>query len=70
MNAIPDWKRVAKKAWSVRLMLLAGFLSGCEAVVPMLGGYLPRRTFAVVVFVVVMSALIARFTAQRSMRDD
>lgn len=70
MSLLPDWKRIAKKAWSVRLMLLAGFLSGCEAVIPMLGGYLPRRTFAIVVFVVVMGALVARFVAQRSMRDD
>jgi hypothetical protein len=70
MKLLDDWKRIARKAWSVRLMLAAGVLSGCEAVVPMLGGYLPRRTFAVVVFVVVMSALVARFVAQRSMRDD
>ena len=70
MKLLDDWKRIARKAWSVRLMLAAGVLSGAEAVVPMLGGYLPRRTFAIVVFVVVMGALVARFVAQRSMRDD
>lgn len=69
MKLLDDWKRIARKAWSVRLMLAAGVLSGAEAVVPMLGGYLPRRAFAIVVFVVVMGALVARFVAQRSMRD-
>lgn len=65
-----DWKRIAKKAWSVRLMLVAGALSGAEAIIPMFGAYMPRRTFAVVVFAVVMGALVARFVAQRNMRDD
>lgn len=70
MKLIEDWKRVARKAWSVRLMLVAGVLSGAEAIVPMLGAYLPRRAFAVVVFLVVMAALVARFAAQRSMNND
>lgn len=27
MSLLPDWKRIVRKAWSLRLMLLAGWLS-------------------------------------------
>lgn len=70
MKPVDNWKRIARRAWSVRLMLLAGLLSGCEAIVPLLDGVLPRRTLAVLTFVVVMGALVARFVAQRGMKDE
>ena len=46
---LPDWKNIAKKAWSVRLMALASVLSGCEAVLPYAEFILPRGSFATVV---------------------
>ena len=67
---IPDWKKVAKKAWSVRLMLAASVLSGCEAVLPYTEVFMPRGTFALLSFVIVTLALFARFTAQKEFQND
>lgn len=71
MKFIDDWKRVARKAWSIRLMLLAGILSAGEVAVPMLDGVvdMPRGAFAAVSGLLTMAALIARLTAQRSMNN-
>jgi len=67
---LPDWKRIAKKAWSVRLMALASILSGCEAVLPYAEFIMPRGSFAAVSFVIVTAALLSRFVVQKSMSDD
>jgi hypothetical protein len=69
LNLIPDWKIVARKAWSVRLMALASILSGCEAVLPYAEFVLPRGSFALLSFVIVTLALLARFVAQRDIQD-
>ena len=70
MNLIPDWKIVARKAWSVRLMAIASVLSGCEAVLPYAEFMLPRGSFALLSFVIVTLALLARFVAQRDIQGD
>lgn len=70
MTLLPDWKRILKKAWSVRLMALASILSGCEAVLPYAEFVLPRGSFAAVSFVIVTAALLSRFVVQKSMSDD
>lgn len=67
---IPDWKKVLKKAWSVRLMAFASVLSGCEAILPYASEFLPRGSFAGLSFLIVTGALLSRFMAQKDMRDD
>lgn len=69
MRLLPDWKRVFRKAWSVRLMAVASVLTGCEAVLPFVSDGIPRGTFAVVTFFVVTLALLSRFVAQRDLHD-
>ena len=69
MNLIPNWKLIARKAWSVRLMAIASILSGCEAVLPYAEFVLPRGSFALLSFVIVTLALLARFVAQRDIQD-
>lgn len=66
---IPNWRRVLRKAWSVRLMIGASVLTGCEAVLPFAETSLPRGTFAALSFVVVTLALLARFVAQKDLQD-
>lgn len=67
---IPNWRKVAKRAWSVRLMLLASILTGGEAILPLVGSSIERGPFALVTFIVVMGALLARFLAQQALHDD
>lgn len=63
----PQWRAILKRAWSIRLMAVAGALSGAEVVLPMFGDMIPRGWFAVLNFVVVAAALIARIVAQEKL---
>lgn len=66
MTLAYDWKIILKKAWSVRLMVLAGLLSAAEVVVPLVAYDLPPRIFAALSGLTVCAALIARIVAQRN----
>lgn len=62
-----DWKVILRKAWSIRLMLLAGLLTGCEIVLPMFAHDIPRNLFAALSFLAVFGALVARLVAQKNL---
>ncbi|MBN9046219.1 MAG: hypothetical protein J0H18_11205 [Rhizobiales bacterium] len=66
-----DWKRVLKHAWSIRLLVLAGILSGFEAALPLLGDSLPisARAFAILTLITVAAAFVARIISQKEFRD-
>ncbi len=64
---IPDWKRVLTKAWSVKLMYLAGALSAIEAVLPLFQSRIPAGRFAIATLVVTFAAVVARLVAQPKM---
>lgn len=72
MTLIPNWRAVMRHAWSVRLIVVAGILTGAEAILPLVPELLPVRSgyFAVLTFLVVMGALIARFVVQRKVTGD
>jgi hypothetical protein len=65
-----DWRDILKKAWSIRLMILAGLLSGVEVVLPLFVDDLPRGMFAVLSMMTISAAFITRLMAQRNMNDD
>lgn len=67
MKLLYDWKEVLKKAWSIRLMLLAGLLSGIEVALPLFVDAFPRGAFAALSAFTTMGALVARITAQRNL---
>lgn len=66
-----DWRTILRRAWSVRLILLASLLTGLEAALPFLPEmtYLPPGTLAAIASVVTGLALLARVVAQRDMGD-
>lgn len=72
MRLVPNWRAVLRHAWSIRLILIAGLLSGIEVALPLLDGVIdvPRQTLALACFVVTMAALIARFIAQKSVSGE
>jgi hypothetical protein len=69
MKLIDDWKRIAKRAWSVRLGALAAILSGVEVVLPLFADSFPRNLFAALSFAAVVGAMVARFVAQPKIKD-
>jgi hypothetical protein len=36
MKLIPDWRRIVRKAWSVKAMILSAFFAGGEIALPLL----------------------------------
>lgn len=66
MKLLDDWNVVLKKAWSVRLIVLAGALSGAEVMLPMFQDSIPRGMFASLSGMVTAMALFARVIAQPS----
>jgi len=58
----PEWPRLLRHAWSVRLIILAAFLSGIEVALPFMFDSLPvpAGAFAAISGVVTAAALVAR----------
>jgi hypothetical protein len=70
LQLIDDWHRVLKRAWSVRLIVLAMVLSGIEAGFSVMQALqipppMPAGIFAVLAGLVSAAALGARFIAQK-----
>jgi len=70
MTLLPDWKDIIKKAWSIRLMLIAGLLTGAEMILPIFSDAIPSKLFAILTFVLVAAALVARLMAQNEIESD
>lgn len=72
MKPLHNWKEVLKRAWSIRLMVIAAVLTGAEAALPLLDGYVsvPQGVFALAVLIVTVAAFIARLIAQDNLSGD
>jgi len=74
MTLLPDWKQIAKKAWSARLMYAAAFFSGLESVAAIAGESIAKQfpvgLYAAMVGVITGLAILARFVAQKELHDD
>lgn len=67
MNLAPDWKRLLRYAWSIRLVVLSAVLSGIEVILPLFVDAFPRNWFAVLSILAAIAAGVARVTAQPKM---
>jgi hypothetical protein len=72
MRLVTNWRAVLQRAWSVRLILLAGLLSGIEVALPLVGDVLPIRpgVFAGLTLFTTAAAFVARLTAQKGVSDE
>ncbi len=64
-----DWRKVARRAWSIRLSIVAAVFTAAEVVVPLFGDTLPRGLFVALAFVASIGATVARLVAQPEMRQ-
>lgn len=60
MKPVHNWRAVLRKAWSVRLMILAALLSGGEVVLPFFQDWIPAGVFAGLSGLTVAAAFVAR----------
>lgn len=73
VRLIEDWKSVLTRAWSVRLILLTGLLSGLQAALGVIPfefvQLLPAWVWPVVTLLVSAGALISRLVLQEALRE-
>ena len=67
MYLYPNWKEIARRAWSIRFLVLAGILSGLEVILPFFSDEIPRNLFAILSFVAVSAAFVARLVVQKGL---
>ncbi|GAA5540467.1 hypothetical protein [Brucella sp. NBRC 113783] len=72
MKLVSDWRWVLRYAWSIRLLIVAGILTGLEAVLPYLAdtSLIPDRWFRFLIFVVTIAAFLARIISQKDSSDE
>ena len=51
------------------MLYLASILSGCEAMLPLIGDTFNPKVFAGITFVIVTGALLSRFVAEKELSD-
>lgn len=63
-----NWRQILRYAWSIRLLLLAGLLSGAEVALPLLQSVMPvpAGVFAGLSFLATGGAFVARLIAQET----
>ncbi len=67
MKLSHDWKWVAKRAWSMRLILLSGVFAGADVILPLFVDSLPRNVFAILAMLSAIGGAIARVVDQPKM---
>ncbi|WP_442907402.1 DUF7940 domain-containing protein [Kaistia sp. MMO-174] len=68
---IENWRQVLRRAWSIRLLIIAGALSGLEVALPLIGvDTIPAGTFAALSGLVTAAAFVARLIAQKGITDE
>jgi hypothetical protein len=72
MKPLANWRKILWKAWSIRLLLIAGLLSAIEAVLPFMREIVPvpPGVFALLTLLATFAAIVARLIAQKSLRGD
>lgn len=67
IGLLDDWRRVLRRAWSIRLSIVAAIFTAAEVVIPLFGDVLPRGVFMLLAFAASIGATVARIVAQPEM---
>jgi len=65
---LEDWRKIARRAWSIRLSIVAAVFTAAEVMVPLFGDVLPRGAFVLLAFIASIGAAVARLVAQPEVR--
>jgi len=69
MKLVSDWSRVLRRAWSIRLVLLAGAFSAAEVALPFFEPSIPTGLFAAASGLAAGGAFVARLVAQKGVSN-
>lgn len=65
MRLYDNWREILQRSWSLRFIIVAGLLSGCEIALPLIGDRFTPGVFAGLSFAFTAAAFIARLVAQK-----
>lgn len=65
MRLYDNWREIVRRSWSLRFIIVAGLLSGCEIALPLIGDRFTPGVFAGLSFAFTAAAFIARLVAQK-----
>lgn len=65
MKLYDNWRELIRRTWSIRFIVLAGVLSGCEVVLPLLGDRIEPGIFAALSLFFTAAAFISRLVVQK-----
>ena len=65
MKLYSNWKEILRKAWSVRLALMATIFSVAQGIVPIYADVLSRDVFAILTAVCAIGVILARIVFQQ-----
>lgn len=65
MKLYDNWRFILRRSWSLRFILIAGVLSGCEVALPLIGDRFEPGVFAGLSAAFTCAAFIARLVAQK-----
>jgi hypothetical protein len=69
-HVVSDWRRILRRAWSIRFGILAALLAAAEVVVPLLATSFPPHVFAVAAAISAIAGVVSRIILQRKLRGD
>lgn len=67
MRVSDNWRKIVRKAWSVKFMVLAFLLTMAEVMLPFFSDSVPPRMFAILSGLAVAGAFVSRLIAQKDM---
>jgi hypothetical protein len=70
MRLLSNWQTILQKAWSIRLMILAGVLTAIESILPLYIYDFPRGVAAALSLVVIVLAFVTRLLAQKGVTHE
>jgi hypothetical protein len=70
MRLRKNWRTILRKAWTIRILILAGLLTALEVILPHFSEAIPHAVFASVNGMLVGSAFVARLMAQKEIDGD
>lgn len=65
MKLYDNWREILRHAWSIKFIIVAGVLSGCEFALPLISDQFSPGVFAALSGFFCGAALISRLVAQR-----
>ena len=70
MRLVPNWLDILRRAWSVRLIIIAAVLSGLEVAMGIWGGgFIPPGIFAALSGLISAAAFVSRLIAQKGITN-